>query len=343
MFGKLSMGTKVKFLICRHGQVDQGRGLSDLGKKQVEKLRDDLKGYFKGPGSFAGLLCSQRPWALETADILKADGGFMSDLKVQTDSDLNDCVFDEDEEEYHFYMRVQRFFRNNVADHWGKGQADTGERFVVIVTHSSWIDACARLHGTKKWDEEFSPVPEGTVRCFDFPCGKWVCETAKDYRDMMLSEKKKLMADVLTKWLDKSAGMWGESSVEWVSKDWEVKTDVWKMKVWSKQSGGDLLRVDMMPLMAITTDIYLTCIRDLKASDLPSLQELDERFPDEDGWVKYIMYPPFVWRLHVHIQKTGTPIPFFNVYMLKDVINMVNAKESLTMGSPFWVHVHSSV
>jgi uncharacterized protein (DUF2249 family) len=63
----------------------------------------------------------------------------------------------------------------------------------------------------------------------------------------------------------------------------------------------------------------LRCLRDLSPEHLPALKRLNAMY-DDSQWVKYIMYPPYVWRLHVHIQSIDTPLPYKNAYLLNDVI-----------------------
>ena len=129
-------------------------------------------------------------------------------------------------------------------------------------------------------------------------------------------------------WDNQSSQYHGKSKIISTSENWIVRTDVWKM---DKHKNND-----SVILMAITRkmneedDFYLKSLRDLSVDHIPALLEIDEQYPDSK-WIKYIQYPPFVWRLHVHIeerQKNGVShFPFRNSYLLADVIKMVQTRE----------------
>ena len=73
----------------------------------------------------------------------------------------------------------------------------------------------------------------------------------------------------------------------------------------------------------------LACLRDLRHEHLESLLEIDSLYPDTE-WIKFILYPPWVYQLHIHIHKKNPDtvdetwaLPCRNLYLLKDVISMV--------------------
>jgi hypothetical protein len=144
-----------------------------------------------------------------------------------------------------------------------------------------------------------------------------VIETREEYlREHARVEK--LAREVSRQWPDTPSERFGASRLVCVLEHWKVITDVWKSDDWRGVSQLD------WPMVAMIKDgRRVRCMRDLELRDVEGLQELDTRFPDSDGWVKFINYPPFVWWLHVHIQRPWQGRPKHNVYCLSKVIRML--------------------
>ena len=135
--------------------------------------------------------------------------------------------------------------------------------------------------------------------------------------------------DVSRLWMDRPSRTLGPSRVVGKSGDWLIRTDVWKMERLGMQcDSADVL-------MAISTHRprALTCLRDLQRNHLDSLVELDTLYPDRE-WIKFILYPPWVWQLHIHICRRGCDnrLPCRNVHLLGDVISMLGGNGDIQGG-----------
>jgi hypothetical protein len=116
-------------------------------------------------------------------------------------------------------------------------------------------------------------------------------------------------------WNDAPVPGMGGAEVFKDSNEWLVERDIWAMKKWNVKS--DIIMA--ISKIRMEGGCFLRCLRDLLPEHVSALKELDKEY-DDGVWVKYIMYPPFVWRLHIHIQGRDAPLPFRNVYLLGDVI-----------------------
>ena len=289
-------------LICRHAHYildgEEDAGLGKRGQQESETLAEALL----AGGGWDCVITSTMRRAVET-------GAIVARHKPGTPV-LSDEAFDEHSvfPDPMLAVRIQAGLRRALA---------RGRR-VVVITHSGVIDSMGRIFGKKPYRCEFRPVPNASWRPLTFrddydPDPHWICESSG-----MFAKEARLVRGMARK----VSRLWtgepnedGELSAESYSDaDWSVITDVWS-KSWPKER---------TPLLAITLRTMsdgtkLRCLRDLTREDIPALERLDERYSDGE-WVKYLLYPPFVYQLHVHIQRRECPMQFRGVYVLKDVI-----------------------
>ena len=205
---------------------------------------------------------------------------------------------------------------------------------VIFVTNPLFIKLCSILFFGIKI-HAFIPLaftlplrfPEASYFSETPLVSEWRYETPDAY------EKSKAYVEeevgwVDSKWRDKPSKMHGKSEIVYESKAWTVRTDVWKM---DRQGSENKFEV----LMAITRqrldesedgkEGFLRSIRDLTPEHIPALKELDKMYSD-NKWVKYFQYPPFVWKLHLHIEpREHSHPPPRNAYLLEDVITLVQS------------------
>ena len=296
-------------VMCRHAHLDESDHLDAQGVTQSRALGGKLTDLMRRDLKYTCIITSSSDGAKETGAILKS--------QLHTP-----CLVDSHLDEY-FPDDSNGFLRILMAI-WNALEVSSSDEAVVLVTHSCVLHRCARLFGKIPLMSDFHSMPFASMSLYKFPFGyedrtgvvinrMWYCETGGMFRQKC-------------EWVDKMVGMvdrmWDNAPVPEVgpvevfldSDEWLVETDVWAMNKW---------RVKSTIIMAITKikmgGVVLRCLRDLMPEHVHALKTLDEMYPDTK-WVKYITYPPFVWRLHVHIQGTEAPLPYKNVYLLKDVI-----------------------
>jgi hypothetical protein len=241
--------------------------------------------------------------------------------QICSDPDLDEERFSQRESHWSLCLRIQRVL-TQIIQH---------RKDVVIVTHSGWIYACFRLMGVIPHDTPFTPVRLASMHELIIPrvhshnnsSGAWFCETSSDYAVARMHLIPQRIAEVPRLWRDRPSQSFGESKVVSRRQDWLVRVDVWHME---KVRHMHSFEKGFEPLMAISTHTPapLACLRDLQQEHLGSLLDIDDCYPDET-WIKFILYPPWAWRLHIHIHRkeSHASLPCRNVHLLKDVIAML--------------------
>lgn len=309
-------------ILCRHAHRDNSGHLDSKGVEQSHHLGRRLKDLMdRRKLTSACILTSSLDRAKETGNVVETH--------LHTP-----CLVDSHLDEY--YPEDSHGFLRILMAIWNALEVSSSHQCVVLITHSCVLHRCARLFGKIPFKSEFRPMPLASLHLYEFPfecskpttflqagglshlsarkSGMWYCETGE-----MFNQKQN--------WVSQMVGMvdrmWSNAAVPSVgpvkvlldSDDWLVETDVWAMEKWNVKS-----RIIMaIAKTKMANGVILRCLRDLLPEHIRSLKELDKMFPDSK-WVKYITYPPFVWRLHVHIQGREAPLPFKNTYLLKDVI-----------------------
>lgn len=315
------MTSRVKrIIVCRPGARRSDGHLSRMGQKQSRLLGEALKGSVGQ--SIACIVTSTLQRAVQTGETVMHYS--FPGISMHSDSDLDEQRFGQHESDWALCVRIQRALGRLIQI-----QGD-----VVVVTHSGWIYACFRLMGLLAPGTPFSPVALASmhplmVPVFDGgqvgPALKgWVCETSLSYACALMYEIPRNVSLVSYKWRERPSKTFGASKVVLETSNWIVKTDVWNM---DKHRADYLFKGDIEPLMAISihNGQPLACMRDIRPEHLESLFEIDSLYPDEE-WIKFILYPPWVYRLHIHIIRkdiASVSLPCRNVHMLKDVISLV--------------------
>jgi len=309
-----------RVVLCRHGMRNASGGLNATGRRQSHLLGEQLK---SANYDVSCIVTSTLPRAIETGDIVRRDA--LPRVAIYSDSDLDEQRFSQHESYWELCLRVQRVLTRALQ------AADS----VVLVTHSGWIFACFRLMGALHPDAAFAPVGLATAHELIIQChgasgvSRWFCESPDDYALALEGEIPRRISMVPRMWRDLPSKTFGESRIILETKAWVVRTDVWNMDklkhLHSFEAGAE-------PLIAISahTPFPLACMRDLRREHLGSLIEIDTLFPDEK-WVKFLLYPPWAWQLHIHIHTKGHEnwLPCRNVHSLKDVISMVQGGTAL--------------
>ena len=306
-----------RVIVCRHGMQRSDGTLSHEGEAQSLRLGEELQ---RAEQRVACIVTSTLPRASRTGWVVQRHS--FPDAPVYADADLDEQRFDQHETSWSMFIRIQRVL----------GRALQFDGDVVLVTHSGWIHACLRALGRIPLHARFAgPVGLATAHPIDFPldsragAGGWGCETPSAFATALVSEIPLRVADVPRLWSGAPSRVFGPSRLVWADPDWTVQTDVWKME---KLSLNGMHSFSAGPEMLMAISVHggqpLSCLRALRPEHLDSLTRLDQRYPDA-SWVKFVLYPPWVWRLHVHICPRGVPMPFRNVHLLGDVISMVRS------------------
>ena len=311
-------GATWRYVVCRDEESDGNVGIAERGVAQSKVLGFRLVDLLSEYGGCACIVTSSLMRAEATGKLIREV--FFPHVKLCVDVGLNEVLFSDSshpETTADVFVRIQRVF-NTWLDVCKLG------RPVVFVSHSGWIFDCMKLFGLLSHRSRFRCVKLASNMMLEFgsiqTCahGCWGVETAEDFKGGQ-KEIAVHVDRVPRMWRNLPSRKWGKSSIEWVDNDWIVRTDVWTMDKWRERSGD-------MPLMAITKHRRLRCLRDLSRIDLSSLRRIDSFYPDNE-WVKFILYPPFVWRLHIHVQKRGWPLHYINTHLLSDVISMIESLE----------------
>jgi hypothetical protein len=208
---------------------------------------------------------------------------------------------------------------------------------VIFVTNSPFIRLCSilffgiKIHG---------PIPLAFTLPLRFPdasyfegtslIAQWRYETQDAY-DKSRAYVDEEVGWVASKWRDKPSKMHGESEIINESEYWTVRTDVWKMDRQGQGNNFDVLMAITRQKLSENEDGetgFLRSIRDLKTPEhVKALEEIDRKYPDKQ-YVKFFQYPPFVWKLHLHIEpRQHAHVPPRNGYLLKDVIRLVQSDD----------------
>ena len=317
---KVRMPTRL-IIMCMHAHGDESGHLDLKGVEQSHSLGRRLSDLMDS----RKLTCA----CVLTSSLAKETGGVVK-THLHTP-----CLVDSHLDEYSA-ADSYGFLRILMAV-WNALEVSSSDQCVVLITHSYGLHRCARLFGKIPFRSAFRAMPLASIHLYEFPFhkvksvrnsvkstslnevqhfkpGMWYCETGD-----MFNQKKKWVS-LMTGMVDK---MWSNAPVPTVgpvevfldSDDWLVETDVWAMRKWNVRSKI----VMAISNVKMADGLYLRCLRDLLPEHVHALKKLDKMFPDGE-WVKYITYPPFVWRLHVHIQGKEAPLPYKNTYLLKDVI-----------------------
>lgn len=315
-----------RIIICRHAARRSDGQLSHTGEKQSRGLGEALA---RGLGGdvVTQIVTSTLPRAMQTGEIVRLHS--FPGVSIQSDSDLDEQRFHQGESNWTLCLRIQRAI-GRLLQHQG---------VIVVITHSGWIFSCFQFMGTIPVKAQFSPVPLASMHQLVIPVRDssavespgWLCEPPEAYAAALAFEIPRKVSMVPAMWRERPSRTFGVSRVVRETSDWIIKTDVWNME---KHKAECAYEEGSEPLMAISTHNHLSkgerplaCMRDLRHEHLGSLLEIDSLYPD-DGWVKFIMYPPWVYRLHIHIHRAGPgmgQLPCRNVHLLKDVISMVQA------------------
>lgn len=341
----------VCFIVCRHAERDRDVGITQRGMKQARRLGRNLLNLLEEQDECACIVTSKTARAVATGEVLTDE--FFPHVKLCQDADLDEVVFkprllhshmrnEVAEADSVLFLRIQRSIRrwlevafavdgSGVKDAITPGAMNTNPGVqaqlqarclkIIFITHSGWIHACMRLFCLIPPHSTFFCVHLASMHALTFPCikecarGGWGVETAQDFSNKK-DEVDLGVSHVAKMWRDLPTRTWGKSRVLWRDADWLVREDVWKMERWRQHTS-------YMPLLAIAASDALRCLRDLNASHVDALKKIDRAYPDSE-WVKFLLYPPYVWRLHVHIQRVSCPMSYKNVYLLRDVITMAS-------------------
>ena len=319
-------GTK-RIIICRHGARQSDGQLSNEGRRQSRKLGESLE---NSKHSIVCIMTSHLKRAVQTGEIVQTHS--LPGVPLLSDSCFDEQRFAIGESDWALCLRIQQGLRRLLTI--------SGD-VAVVITHSRWIFGCFRLMGLISAGTHFTPVKlasshhlvlpllsqDHNVHAGRLPKG-WFVEKRLSYDAALKADIPAKVSMVQTMWTERPSHTFGNSVVVYESDNWVVQTDVWNME---KHKNVCDYKVGAWPQMAISKHNMsaggkpLPCMRDLKKEHLPSLLEIDSRFPDE-SWLKFILYPPWVYRLHIHIHRRGPcmgPLPCRNVYLLGDVISMV--------------------
>ena len=318
-------------VICRHAHRDESDHLDALGVGQSHRLGAQLKRMLdRRDIACSCILTSSLDRAKETGNVIKTH--------LHTP-----CLVDAHLDEY--YPDDSQGFLRILMAVWNALEMSPSNHSVVLVTHSCVLHRCARLFGKIPFSSKFRAAPLASMHLFEFPFGIESFETRArhsqsaipvssgdkavgDYKPGVWYCETESMFRQKEEWISRMVGMvdkmWDDAPVPEVgrvevfldSEDWVVESDVWAMKKWNVKS-QIMMAISKIKMV---DGVVLRCLRDLLPEHLRSLHVLDQMYPDSK-WVKYILYPPFVWRLHVHIQGRDAPLPFKNVYLLRDVIH----------------------
>jgi hypothetical protein len=313
-----------RIIICRHGARRRDGQLSSRGGQQSRELGLSLEAF---KGSISCIFTSQLTRAVETGRIVQET---LPGSTFFSNADLDEQRFGEGESDWALCIRIQQGLMRILQ---------APGNVVVVITHSWWIFSCFRLMGVINADASFAPVGLASSHHLVLPCMPddisvdhalkgWFCEQRKTYDAALQAYIPAKVSNVQNMWREKPSRTFGDSIVVMETDCWVVKTDVWNME---KHKNICTYVKGTEPLMAISTHNMavsgqpLACLRDLKQEHLASLVDIDSKFPDQ-LWFKFILYPPFVYRLHIHIHRRGPcmgPLPCRNVHLLGDVISMV--------------------
>ena len=313
-----------RIIVCRHGKRRSDGQLSSEGERQSRVLGENLRRWvLDSKLPVARIVTSTLARAMQTGEIVKQHS--FPDTLIDVDSNFDEQYFGQNESYGALYVRIQRGLRRLIQR----------EGVVVVVTHSGWIFSCFRLLGLLPPRSRFRPVGLASMHQLVIPvigdhpkASGWFCEPSAAYAAALKDDIPMKVSMVPSKWSDRPTRTFGASVVVAKTADWIVMTDVWKME---KYRYNHVSNDGVEVLMAISMHNRseggepLACLRDLRQEHLGSLLEIDSLYPDEE-WVKYILYPPWVYQLHIHIQRKGSGIgalPCRNMYYLSDVISLV--------------------
>jgi phosphohistidine phosphatase SixA len=287
-------------VVCRHAHRDESGHLDSRGVEQSHSLGMRLKRLGR---EYSCIITSTLDRAVETGGIVKGH------LHIP-------CLADERLDEY--YPNDSRGFLRILMAVWGAMEMGTSGQSAVIITHSCVVHRFSKLFGRIPWKSEFHAMPLAAFSVYEFPLERsgrgWYCETEGAFRRRQ-GWITKMVGMVDRMWTDAPVPGTGGAKVFKDSSEWLVERDIWAMEKWNVKS--DIIMA--ISKIRMEDGGFLRCMRDLRPEHVGALKELDREYEDST-WVKYIMYPPFVWRLHVHIQGRDAPLPFRNAYLLGDVI-----------------------
>jgi broad specificity phosphatase PhoE len=310
-----------RIIVCRHGARRSDGSLSKLGRGQARGLAEALR-RSAGGENIRCIVTSALNRAVQTGEIVRQQ--CFQGIQIFSDCDLDEERFHQSESTWTLCVRIQRVLGRLVQI-----QGD-----VVVITHSGWIFACFRLMGLISPQTPFAPVRLASMHTLNFPVAVgglsssgrhgWLCEPSSAYAASRLREIPYNVSLVPSKWKERPSKTFGASRVVRETPNWVVKTDVWNME---KHKAECVFEEGYEPLMAISIHggQPLACLRDLRMEHLDSLLEINALYPDEE-FTKFILYPPWVYRLHIHIYRKSLPLlslPCRNVHLLDDVISLV--------------------
>jgi hypothetical protein len=216
---------------------------------------------------------------------------------------------------------------------------------IILITHSGTIFNIEKLFNIRSYESTFQPIPQACFFQLRIPLasqfdaysgaiGRWRCETPEKYMSKLFEVDREI-ARIEKKWSE-------ETEVYTNTTNWEILIDTWRQEKNQSRVGDDSL-----VLLAIAR-FNCASVRDLKKEHLEALEELDRLFP-ETRYIKFIQYPPYVWKLHVHIiekrrDSSSSSIHIMhynNNILLKDAIQILRqnkdgfAKRNMLIYCPF--------
>jgi hypothetical protein len=252
----------------------------------------------------------------ETARIVSRVVGTSLALNLTPDMDLRETITFDSVVAY----RIRRSLENAL-----QGRAGAA----ILVTHSGIIHSIKKVFGIIPQDARFTPVEQGSylklviplTSCFEPRSSgikDWRCETPEKYLDRISSVQSEEKA-VKEKWRQATHTVHS-------SRDWDIIQDTWKEEKHLSKTAEEI-----QAYLAIAK-FDCASLRDLNRGHLEKLQEIERLYP-ESAYLKYVQYPPFVWKLHIHIIKTEAMrhplddlLHYRNTVLFSDVLKTLEQK-----------------
>lgn len=308
--------------VCRHAEkksIEEGDGLTERGRLQSVELGKSIMREISDGRTIDYISHSPYKRTKETAEILERVLKPRFDFKSREDNDLRESI----EFDSMVALRIRRAIENVL-----QGSGDVS----VLVTHSGIIHSIKKLLGLCSPHCKFTPIEQGSfikirlpiASCFQHnrnaQTGEWRCETPETYMTAIRAVEKEKM-QVHRKW------PYVTETIA-VTPDWEIIRDTWKEEKTLDRQG------DKIESHLAIAKFDCASLRDLTEDHVSFLKEIERLYP-ESTHLKYIQYPPFVWKLHVHIikmQNVPGAIPpssllkYQNTVLFSDVLKQLSTQ-----------------
>jgi broad specificity phosphatase PhoE len=299
---------------CRQAEKSRAQGddcLTDQGVAQSQDLAETLLTSVGRTKKVACVVSSPSGRALQTArPICNAFG-----KTVIVDDSLRESV--------HFDALVAQRIKSAIE----RALQHEGDAY-LLVTHSGVIFYVQKLAGAVPWGARFKPVDQGDFVKLRIPLScsfeknsnqhmQWRCETPREYRGCL---------DYVGAEVDYLDRRWNQHPPPLrKTSDWEIIEDEWKeRKMEARHGEGTRALLAMARFEAAS-------LRDVNFTHLDAFEELERLYP-ESQYLKYVQYPPFAWKLHVHIMliRAGEElpeylIPYHNVVFTRDILECLKS------------------